>query len=170
MSPRRVSSVLLVVSLISLGLPNAFAEGPKAGPAPKQTKAPPPDDKLEKMKLPTPSYLPELAREFLRRRMQRHGRDMQELLFAVVLLQREVARDTATRIAEEPRLARPEIADEDILNKALPPRFFVLQDELRDRAKAVAEAARKGDDKQLGAAWSRLAETCVSCHSVYLNP
>ena len=120
--------------------------------------------------LPEPAYLPEVAREYLHRRMERHGRDMQELMFSVVLLTREVARDTATRIATEPRLAKPEQSDEDALNRALPPRFFVLQDELRDRAQKVADVAKSGTDQQLSAAFSRLTETCVNCHSVYLNP
>ncbi len=167
MNPNRLSKLMVVSLVLTLAAQNALAEPPKD----KSPRADP-AELDQRYKLATPSYLPELAREFLRRRMQRHGRDMQELLFAVVLLQREVARDTATRIAEEPRLARPEVSDGDdnVLNKALPPRFFVLQDELRDRAKKLADAARRSDDKALSSAWSKLSETCISCHSVYLNP
>ncbi|MFT3843049.1 MAG: hypothetical protein QM723_39030 [Myxococcaceae bacterium] len=145
------------------------ADTPDAGTPAKAAK-PPAKVAPVKRELTPPSYLPEMAREYLHRRMERHGRDMQELMFSVVLLTREVARDCATRIATEPRLARPEQSDEDTLNRALPPRFFVLQDELRDRAKKVADAATTGTDQQLGAAYAKLTETCIACHSVYLNP
>jgi len=151
--------------------------GDPAQPAPdvkqavtKQTAKPPAKAGLSKYELTPPSYLPELAREYLHRRMERHGRDMQELMFSVVLLTREVARDTATRIATEPRLAKPDQSEDDTLNRALPPRFFVLQDELRDRAQKLADVAKSGTDQQIGAAFSKLTETCISCHSVYLNP
>jgi hypothetical protein len=139
-----------------------------ADPPPATSK--PVSKQAKKHELTEPAYLPETAREYLHRRMERHGRDMQELMFSVVLLTREVARDAATRIATEPRMAKPEQSDEDSLNRALPPRFFVLQDELRDRAQKVADAAKTGTDQQIGAAFAKLTETCISCHSVYLNP
>ncbi|MBX7117234.1 MAG: hypothetical protein K1X64_23150 [Myxococcaceae bacterium] len=105
-------------------------------------------------RLPEPDYLLPLARKVLHERMERHGRDMPQLLLSVVLLQRDVAASTAARIANEPRVSRPPPADDFALNRALPERFFVLQEDLRQRAKAVAE----------------LTQTCVACHSAYLNP
>jgi hypothetical protein len=45
----------------------------------------------------------------------------------------------------------------------------VLQDESRSRAKQVAEAAGKGDDRALAESFGRLMQTCVECHSAFLN-
>jgi ribosomal protein S18 acetylase RimI-like enzyme len=47
----------------------------------------------------------------------------------------------------------------------LPERFFVLQDESRNHAQAVATAAGKKDDKALAESYGRLVETCVACQS-----
>ena len=119
--------------------------------------------------LPTPDYIPETARALLRKKMERHGQDARELMFAVTLLQYDVAKAAAQRISSEPRLVRPIAGGEDDLNALLPERFFVLQDESRNRAQAVATAAEKKDDKALADSYGRLVETCVSCHSSYLN-
>ena len=128
-----------------------------AGDAPRQRMA-------------EPDYLPPLARQVLRTKMARHGNDMLQLLVAVTLLQRDRAKVLANDIANEPRLVRPIAGGENDLNAALPNELFVLQDELRMRAKAVADAATKSDDAKLGAAFGRLTETCVACHSAYLHP
>jgi hypothetical protein len=119
--------------------------------------------------LPTPDYIPETARALLRKKMERHGQDARELMFGVTLLQYDVARAAAQRISSEPRLVRPIAGGEDDLNALLPERFFVLQDESRTRAQAVATAAEKKDDKALADSYGRLVETCVACHSAYLN-
>lgn len=145
---------LLVSSCVTTG---------SGGTAPER-KDPP------RMTLAEPAYLPPLARTVLRKRMERHGRDMPHLLLSVVLLQRDVAKSLADAIAAEPRFSRPLPGDDEDLNRALPEKFFVLQEELRQRAKAVSEAAGKSDDKALGAAFARMTETCVACHSTYLNP
>lgn len=121
-------------------------------------------------RLPEPDYLLPLARKVLRERMERHGRDMPQLLWSVVLLQRDVAAETADRIAKEPRVSRPPPGDDSTLNRALPERFFVLQEHLRQRAQALSEAAKGKDDSALASAFSQLTETCVACHSAYLNP
>jgi hypothetical protein len=137
-----------------------------------------PDEKKPAQKAPAkeepglgrPDYLSELARQILRRRMDRHGRDLHQLTTSVVLLRRDVARTLAEAIATEPRIVRPLPDSRDELNTALPERFFVLQDELRERAKSLAEAAKKGSDRELGETFSRMMQTCVACHSAFLNP
>jgi hypothetical protein len=121
-------------------------------------------------RLKEPDYLSPLARQVLRTKMQRHGDDMLQLVMAVTLLQKERARTIATDIAAEPRLVKPIAGGEDDLNAALPLQLFTLQDELRLRAKAVAAAAEKGSDKELAKALGRVTETCVACHSAFLNP
>lgn len=166
----RLVLLLLLAALTGAGEPPPKKPAAKDAPkAERQAKAPQP--KAAKG-LPEPDYLPQLAREYLRRRMDRHARDMQTLISAVVLLDKRLARELATAIATEPRLARPTAAgdEDDTLNKALPLRFFTLQDELRLRAQQVADAAKSDDDQALATAFGRLAETCVSCHSAYLKP
>jgi len=121
-------------------------------------------------RLAEPDYLPPLARQLLRSRMQRHGDDMLHLVMAVTLLQRERARALAADIANEPRLTRPIAGGESDLNTALPNQLFVLQDELRMRAKAVVDAAGRPSDEALAKSLGRLTETCVACHSAFLHP
>jgi hypothetical protein len=139
---------------------------------PDKPKSNQPSKKADDAKLPglpTPDYIPETARALLRKKMERHGQDARELMFGVMLLQYDVARSAAQRISSEPRLVRPIAGGEDDLNALLPQRFFVLQDEARTRAQAVATAAEKKDDKALADSYGRLVETCVACHSAYLN-
>lgn len=111
-----------------------------------------------------------LARRFLHRRMERHGEDMLRLMKAVVLVEREGARAIANDIANEPRLARPMPDADAEINASLPSRFFTLQDELRERAKAVAAAAATRDTAELTRAFGRLTETCVTCHEAFRAP
>lgn len=125
---------------------------------------------VPRQRLREPDYLPPLARQVLRNRMQRHGNDMMELVMAVTLLQRDRAKALANDIANEPRLTRPIAGGEGDLNAALPNELFVLQDELRSRAKAVADATNKPSDAALATALGRVTETCVACHSAYLTP
>jgi len=120
--------------------------------------------------LATPDYMPKLARELLRKRMERHGRDQSRLVLAVTLLQRDVVKSIAGDIATEPRIVRPLAEGRDDLNAALPERFFVLQDALRLRAKDLAAAASTKDDVGLAKSFGQMVEICVSCHSVYLDP
>lgn len=139
----------------------------EAGPQPK--KVPPAKDPSTPG-LKAPDYLNELARQLLKERMTRHGRDMSRLVQAVVLLERDVAKDLAQSIANEPRITRPMPGATDELNAALPEQFFVRQDELRERAKALAAAAKSGKDDELAARLGELMRTCVGCHSAYLEP
>lgn len=116
-----------------------------------------------------PGYLSPTAREFLHTRMRHHGEDMQQLLLAVTLLDRERTQRIAERISTEPRLARPSAQSPDELNVELPARFFELQDELLSRTATLARAAAQpsGD---LAVPFGRVVETCVSCHTLYLDP
>lgn len=141
---------------------------PLAGDAGEPKKAPAPP--AVRKGLEAPGYLTPLARGILKRRMGRHGRDMLALTQAVIFLDRETTQRLAQVIAEEPRLTRPIAGGADDLNTALPERFFVLQDELRSRAKALVEVSRTKDDASLAARFGELTQTCVSCHSTYLEP
>lgn len=123
----------------------------------------------EPPRMRSPEYLPPLARELLVERMRDHRAGMSGLTWAVLLLDRAAVHELADDIASSPRLARTDPAAGD-LNSLLPPRFFDLQEDLRTRAQELARAAKSGDDAALAKAYGRLSETCVACHSVYLDP
>jgi hypothetical protein len=106
----------------------------------------------------------------LHARMERHGEVMMLLLVSVLTLQQNDTELLAEQVAAEPRLGRPGPGEKGTLSALLPARFFGLQDELTARAHALAEAARVSDNGRIVRAYGQLAETCVSCHSVYLTP
>jgi hypothetical protein len=163
----RSSLPVLLAGFLSAGFLLHASAAPPEGSKSNQTSKKALDAKTPG--LPTPDYIPETARALLRKKMERHGQDARELMFGVTLLQYDVAKAAAQRISSEPRLVRPIAGGEDDLNALLPERFFVLQDESRTRAQAVATAAEKKDDKALADSYGRLVETCVACHSAYLN-
>lgn len=156
----------LFLSLIVLSSAAVAEEGrPKPAPAGAKKKAP-----AVKKGLETPSYLSPIARHLLKQRMARHGGDTLALVQAVLFLDHETTQRLAAEIAAEPRLTRPIAGGADDINAALPERFFVLQDELRSRALDLAQAARGPDNEKLAARLGELTQTCVSCHSTYLEP
>lgn len=122
--------------------------------------------RLAREELPTPAGIPETARQVLRLKMGRHDQQMQALLSRVVLLDAEGVARAAGEIFDEPALARPLTGEE--LNGLLPERFFVLQDELRARARRLVTATLNKDRATLADEFAELAKTCVACHQLYL--
>jgi hypothetical protein len=168
MKPSRYSLPVVLAAFVSAGfLLHASAAEPQKPKSTASSKGKGADAKTPGLR--TPDYIPETARVLLRKKMERHGQDARDLMFGVTLLQYDVAKAAAQRISSEPRFVRPIAGGEDDLNALLPERFFVLQDEARNRAQAVATAAEKKDDKALAEGYGRLVETCVACHSAYLN-
>ena len=121
-------------------------------------------------KAPKSELLTPLARSLLHKRMERHGESMIRLVVAVTLLQHERAQKFATEIANEPRLMRPLPGDDEVFNNGLPERLFVLQDELRSRAKTLATAAQGSNDDAMVAGLGHVIQTCASCHALFLSP
>jgi hypothetical protein len=121
--------------------------------------------------MPAPANLSAAVRSVIADRMRGHGDDMSVLQWAVLFLDYDAARSLANAIATEPRLARPLAGDDTLLNSALPPEFFVLQDQLAAKARELAQIAEKRppDGAGLAKAYGELAETCVRCHSAYLG-
>lgn len=121
-------------------------------------------------RLPSPEYLPPEARLLLSDRMQRHGFDMTNLMWAMLFLENDVVAEIADGIAAGPWLVEPEPGEDDQLNALLPRRFFELQGHLLDQAKALAAAARAkpANAQAVGRAFGALSETCVTCHATYL--
>jgi hypothetical protein len=123
----------------------------------------------ERPRLRSPGYLPPMARELLVERMRDHRAIMSGLTWAVVLLDRPAVEELAGDLASAPRLARTDPSAGD-LNALLPARFFELQEQLSARARELSAAAKGKDDAALASAYGKLSETCVACHSVYLDP
>lgn len=142
------------------------------GPSTPESKAERKTPKAEEQPVPelsARSNLPLIMQETLSSSMGRHGELMTFLLQDVVLLQYDLAEELAEMLAEEPKLGRPRPSDHTSLNALLPPSFFVHQDRLSERARAVAKAARERDDGRLVRAFGEIAETCVGCHVSYLR-
>jgi hypothetical protein len=117
--------------------------------------------------LAPPQYLPASARAILRGRMASHAQDMGALMSAIMVLHYDDIQQRANDIALDARFARPMTGDASELNSALPERFFVLQEELRTRAGALAGVAARKNALAVADAYGRLSETCVKCHATY---
>jgi cytochrome c556 len=114
-----------------------------------------------------PEPLSPAARQILKTRMASHARDMGDLVAAIMILDYPRIAATGDAIAADVNLSRPISHDATELNAALPEKFFVRQDELRARAKALAAAARATDPYRVAAEYGRLSEGCVRCHADY---
>ncbi len=123
----------------------------------------------ERPQLQRDEPLPELARDLLRMHMIEHGDSMESLLWSALMLDHETTQTVTEHLLGQPRMSRPSAAAGETLNDWLPPRFFDLQDQMYDAAKALQQAARAKDDQGTARAYAKLAETCVTCHSLYLS-
>jgi hypothetical protein len=103
-------------------------------------------------------------------RMERHAEEMMLLLVSVLTLHHDDTELLADHVAAEPRLGRPGPTEKGTISALLPRRFFAFQDELIERARTLAAAARAKDNARIVRAYGQLTETCVSCHSAYLTP
>jgi hypothetical protein len=71
------------------------------------------------------------------------------------------------RIASDASFSRPLTGDATELNAALPAKFFEEQDQLRARARALAEPSHVLNPYRVAEAYGHLSEACVRCHAVY---
>lgn len=112
-------------------------------------------------------HIPDLARSMIRERMHLHGDDMNDLLWAVLFLDYDSMKAIAEDLAAGPKFARP-TSDEE-LNASIPSQFFDLQDQLTEGAKRLSASAEGKDGPAVAAAFAGISETCVRCHSLYLD-
>jgi hypothetical protein len=148
------STAIAALFLVLLSVPGAMA-APRA-PVPAKS-------------LPLPQHVSAQTRQEMKTRMGQHAATMQNLVRAVVLLDRPTIRVLATRIADEEIVARMTTGRE-APRPLLPPRFFTDQDELTASARQLAVAAIDGgDDNTLADRFAAVTRTCVSCHSSYLH-
>lgn len=113
--------------------------------------------------------LPELARSLLRKNMIEHGDNMESLLWSALMLDHQTTEIMARQILGQPRMSRPTPAAGETLNDWLPARFFELQDAMYEHAEELRKAAAARDEQGMARAYGKLAETCVTCHSLYLS-
>lgn len=116
--------------------------------------------------LPAPAHIPERTRARLAERMERHVARMGDLMSRLVVLDYDGAARAAGAIYDEPPIAGQGQADE--LARALPPRFRILEEELRSEAKGIVSAAAAKDSAALAERFATITKTCVLCHATYL--
>lgn len=160
--PRRWLLLLLPPFLVGMALSPVLAIAPATAPVVGPAAAGP---RPARDTLPSPPGMTPSIRELLHQRMARHSEDMSQLLSRVLLLKYDEVVTTAERIATAQPLVRPLPGDAE--SPALPERFYLLQEELRQRARAVSEAARARDDQAMTRSFGQLTETCVSCHVAF---
>jgi hypothetical protein len=117
--------------------------------------------------LPPSPAMPAAARRVVHSKMVRHEAQMKALVSRVVLLDDDGVARVAGEIFDEPALARPIGGDE--LNGMIPERFFVLQDELRTRARQLVVASSNHDRGAIANEFAAIAKSCVSCHQVFVR-
>jgi hypothetical protein len=120
-----------------------------------------------KEELARPATIPPAMLSILKTKMGRHDLQMKTLMDRVILLDDDGVARAAGEIFDEPSLARPLQGDE--LNGMLPERFFVLQDDLRKRARQLVIASDRHDRVAVADEFAALSKTCITCHEVYLR-
>jgi hypothetical protein len=117
--------------------------------------------------LPTSQSMPNAARQVVRSKMDRHDAQMKALISRVVLLDDDGVARVAGEIFDEPAIARPIGGAE--LDGLIPERFFVLQDELRARARQLVIASGNHDRDAIANEFAAVAKSCVACHEVFVH-
>ncbi len=168
-----ILSVVLLLATTAVGCKDGKAKDAPTTPAktPSSAVATTPEPPLapDTPKLVRTKPLPELARASIRNRMQNHGDDTENLLWATLMLDYELTEGIAKVISKEPTLARPQEDDLTTINAMLPPEFFDLQDELVTSVDAIGRAAKARNDEAIASEYGKIVKTCISCHSLYLN-
>jgi len=146
-------STLVYVSLLALCSVPGLAATPKpAGPSPARH-------------LPAPDNVSSQTRQLLKTRMRQHATSTQNLLRAVVLLDRPTIKVLADQIAGEQIFAPGAIS-----RSALPAHATGKSDAFAAAARELAfAAATVRDDDVLADRFAVLTHACVSCHGVYLH-
>lgn len=122
---------------------------------------------IAREELPASATIAPAARQVVRSKMARHEAQMKALVSRVVLLDDDGVARVAGEIFDEPALARPVQGDE--LNGLIPERFFVLQDELRERARQLVIASSSHNREAITNEFAAIARSCIGCHQVFVH-
>ena len=169
------SSRLSLIALLSLALPGCKDSKP-AQPPTTPTLAPAQrpmvgaeEAQSARPKLVRAEPLPKVACLALRKRMLSHGDNTENLLWAALMLDFESTDGIAAMISKGPNLARPQPDDLQSINAMLPPEFFTLQEQLDTAIDGLRAAAKAKDGAAVAAQYGKAVETCISCHSLFLQ-
>ena len=144
------STLVSVALLVLVSLPGLAATPKPAAPAPAR-------------RLPAPEDVSSQARQELKARMGQHATAMQNLVRAVVLLDRPTIQILADRIAGEQTFTRSATWQPNI-----PPQVFSEGEAFAAAARELAFAATtRSNDDVLADRFGALTRRCVSCHSGY---
>ncbi|MBL4635307.1 MAG: cytochrome c [Kofleriaceae bacterium] len=125
--------------------------------------------KLVRVKLTRAKPLPMEVTSALKSSMLDHGDDMENLLWSTLMLDYESTSAMVDKKALAPMLSEVNTGGEGTVNRLLPSKFFSLQAELRESLGRLKSAADSKNDTELAAEYGKVAESCIRCHSVYLN-
>ena len=157
----RARRIVLAAAL----MPLAACATPPAYQPPQRTQAARAVETPKRTDVPEP--LSPAARELLKTRMASHGRDMNDLVSAIMVLDYLRIEQRGDQIADDVSLARPLSQDANELNASLPEKFFVHQDKVKVEARALSDAARARNPYRVAEQYGRLSEGCVRCHADY---
>jgi hypothetical protein len=101
--------------------------------------------------------------------MADHKESMNALLDSALMLDYEDAEKAAQKIALAPPFPVKDYRV-DPSEPRLPGEFSALQAELRNRARELAQAAAAHNPKRLTRAFGKVAESCISCHTLFAEP
>jgi len=174
-------SIIALVAVAFGGCKDAKPAKPTSNPTPAvgataqqagTTGQEAPESPVAKRKTPTlvrAEPLPQVARAALRKRMQNHGDDTENLLWAALMLDFESTDGIAGMIAKVPTLARPHANELDTINAMLPPQFFDLQEQLDSAVTKLQAAAKANDGDAVAVQYGKTVQTCIACHSLFLQ-
>jgi len=123
--------------------------------------------RIVELALPVPSRIPASARAQLKAQMQKHGSQMIELLQHVLVLDHDGAAHIAGDVYDQPTIQK---GDKQGIGAYLPPRFFELQEQLRQQARALVLATAQKESVGAAQRFGALTTTCVQCHEAYMFP
>jgi hypothetical protein len=120
--------------------------------------------------VPPREELPPAVRALLHARMGRHAVVLRGLVEASLRLDHDGIAGAVDALLDEGALARPDPARPDLLNTTVPGRFFDLQDEMREGARALAAASAVRNDAAMATSFALVASSCIRCHAAFLAP
>ena len=108
--------------------------------------------------------------DLLRAEMREVSVGVQAMAFSIASADWRAMQDTSARIRAsyimEKKLTPAQARE---LETALPPRFRVLDAEFHDRAGKLGAAAAAHDAKLVVAQYSRMLESCTTCHAAFAS-
>lgn len=158
-----VNRLAFVIVLVPL----AFTPVVTGGCSDRSVRAQPKETLPPRLEREKPS--PELTRKLLHDQMKEHKTSMTSLLTAALVLDHTRTESLANALAATPAVPRQADSTLGPIDQLVREKFASYQEQMRDRAAALAAAARDHDSSSVAKAYGRLTEVCVGCHATYLE-